>query len=85
MRRIKELWFATLEGVRFYFCIVPFGWWKKSPFLPLPSRRYITWRLDTAYGQVDHGWERPKWKEITAGAIRFLLWRRKNRLARKRR
>jgi hypothetical protein len=25
-------------------------WWRKSPFLPLPDRTYLRWRMYTAYG-----------------------------------
>jgi len=26
------------------------AWYRKPPFLPLPPRSYLSWRLDTAYG-----------------------------------
>ena len=26
------------------------GWYRRPPFLPLPPPGYITWRLQTAYG-----------------------------------
>jgi hypothetical protein len=26
------------------------AWWRHAPFLPLPSRQYMAWRLDTAFG-----------------------------------
>lgn len=26
------------------------GWWRRPPFLPLPSVLYIRWRMHTAYG-----------------------------------
>ncbi len=26
------------------------GWWQRFPFLPLPSMRYVRWRMYTAYG-----------------------------------
>lgn len=29
------------------------GWWRRVPFLPLPSRDYVRWRLHTAYGDAD--------------------------------
>jgi hypothetical protein len=29
------------------------GWFKKFPFLPVPSRDYIRWRMLTAYGDYD--------------------------------
>jgi hypothetical protein len=25
-------------------------WWRKSPFLPIPDRTYLGWRMYTAYG-----------------------------------
>jgi hypothetical protein len=29
------------------------GWWRRPPFLPLPSRPYVRWRMHTAYGDHD--------------------------------
>ena len=29
------------------------GWWRRAPFLPLPSVTYVRWRMHTAYGD-DH-------------------------------
>ena len=26
------------------------GWWRRAPFLPVPARDYLRWRLHTAYG-----------------------------------
>ena len=26
------------------------GWWRRAPFLPLPPREYLRWRMYTAYG-----------------------------------
>jgi hypothetical protein len=37
--------------IRFYFRLIPRGWYRKAPFLPLPPPLYIKWRLRTAYGQ----------------------------------
>jgi len=28
-------------------------WFRKPPFLPLPSRSYLRWRMETAYGEPD--------------------------------
>jgi hypothetical protein len=28
-------------------------WWRKLPFLPLPAREYVRWRMYTAYGDAD--------------------------------
>ncbi len=27
------------------------GWWRRPPFLPVPPREYIAWRMHTAYGE----------------------------------
>jgi hypothetical protein len=29
------------------------GWWRRAPFLPLPARDYVRWRMHTAYGDSD--------------------------------
>jgi hypothetical protein len=29
------------------------GWYRRFPFLPLPSRKYVRWRMHTAYGEYD--------------------------------
>jgi hypothetical protein len=29
------------------------GWYWRAPFLPLPDRRYVRWRMLTAYGDPD--------------------------------
>lgn len=29
------------------------GWWRRPPFLPLPDREYVRWRMHTAYGDAD--------------------------------
>ncbi|HEX6599170.1 MAG TPA: hypothetical protein VF034_07590 [Gemmatimonadaceae bacterium] len=28
-------------------------WWRRAPFLPLPDRTYLRWRMHTAYGEHD--------------------------------
>lgn len=28
-------------------------WYRRFPFLPLPDRDYVRWRMDTAYGSPD--------------------------------
>lgn len=29
------------------------GWHRRFPFLPLPSREYVRWRMHTVYGDYD--------------------------------
>ena len=45
------------------------GWYKRPPFLPLPSTSYLRWRMDTAYGDPDAV---PPVDELR----RFLRWAR---------
>lgn len=52
------------------------GWWRRVPFLPVPPREYLEWRLHTAYGD---GGRDPSAEEIH----RFLRWA--NRMYRTRR
>lgn len=28
-------------------------WWARAPFLPLPARNYVRWRMYTAYGDYE--------------------------------
>lgn len=44
-------------------------WYKQFPFMPLPSREYMRWRMHTAYG--DEAAVPP-----TSDVIRFARWRR---------
>jgi hypothetical protein len=46
------------------------GWLRRPPFLPLPSRAYLRWRMYTAYGDEDAV---PPAEDV----IRFARWRRK--------
>ena len=43
------------------------GWWRRFPFLPLPARDYLRWRMYTAYGDADAV---PPAEDI----IRFARW-----------
>lgn len=45
------------------------GWWRSPPFLPLPDRRYLRWRMETAYGDADAV---PPIEDV----IGFARWRR---------
>lgn len=51
-------------------------WWRRPPFLPLPPREYVAWRMHTAYG--DDGRE-PTVEELG----RYIRWA--NRVYRSRR
>ncbi len=34
--------------------LTPHHWWRRPPFLPLPDRAWIRFRMQTAYGDPDH-------------------------------
>lgn len=42
-------------------------WYRRFPFVPVPSAAYLRWRMDTAYGDPD---ARPPADEM----VRFLVW-----------
>ena len=44
-------------------------WWSQSPFLPLPDRTYLRWRMYTAYGDESAV---PPVEDV----VRFARWRR---------
>jgi hypothetical protein len=45
------------------------GWWRRAPFLPVPDRAYLRWRMYTAY--ADEAAVPP-----VEDVIRFARWRR---------
>ena len=45
-----ELWGTALRQV---VRLAARGWWRRPPFLPLPDRDYLGFRLVTAYGSPD--------------------------------
>ncbi len=45
----------------------PIGWYRRPPFLPLPDRGYLAWRMETAYGDAAAS---PPFGE----AARYLAW-----------
>ena len=47
VRGRPSLWFTA---VRQLFRLAPRGWWHRAPFLPVPAREYLEFRLVTQYG-----------------------------------
>lgn len=43
------------------------GWWHRAPFLPVPPREYLEWRMHTAYGE---GGREPSVEELE----RYVRW-----------
>ena len=42
-----RLWPAALRQAR---ALVPPGWWRRRPFLPVPDAAWLRFRMTTAYG-----------------------------------
>ena len=49
------------------FRLAQSGWWRHAPFLPLPDRDYLRFRLETQYGDPDHSIE-------PADIVAYLRW-----------
>ena len=49
--RRPELWATAVVQVT---RLAPNGWWRRPPFLPVPDRAWMRFRLRTAYGDPDH-------------------------------
>jgi hypothetical protein len=63
------LWF---EALRAAVGLAPRGWWLRPPFLPLPDRAHLAWRLHTAYG-TDQVPMTPQ------DVLSYLEWRKRQR------
>jgi hypothetical protein len=49
--RRPALWAVAARQAR---RLVPPGWWRRSPYLPLPSPEYLRFRVLTQYGDAQH-------------------------------
>ena len=47
--RRPRLWPAAARQAR---ALVPTGWWRRRPFLPVPDRAWLRFRMTTAYGDA---------------------------------
>ena len=63
--RCPSLW---LTGARQVLVLAAPGWWRRAPFLPLPSPDYLRFRLQTAYGGA--GDRAPEPEDI----VTYLRW-----------
>lgn len=59
-----SLWGIAIVQV---FRLAHSGWWRRPPFLPLPDRGYLRFRLETQYGDADHAIE-------PADVVAYLRW-----------
>ena len=74
-----RFFFALIEALRCCWCFRDRrGWWRKFPFLPLPARDFIEWRISIVYG-VDAREALTTWQFIK-DTYGFLLWRRQMRI-----
>lgn len=68
---VRRPWLVpTLAGTAWVFRRR--GWYRRFPFLPLPSSSYLRWRMETAYGDPDAV---PTYEELE----RYLRWARNMR------
>ena len=59
----------ALDLVRLVWSSRARDWYRRAPFLPLPPREYVRWRMFTAYGDAAAV---PPLDDV----IRFARWRR---------
>jgi hypothetical protein len=59
----------ALDLVRLAWSFRARAWYRRPPFLPLPPRDYVRWRMFTAYGDT-HA------VPPVADVVRFARWRR---------
>lgn len=59
-----DLWITALRQAR---RTAANGWWRRPPFLPLPSREYLAFRALTQYGET----QRPPRAE---DVVDYLAW-----------
>lgn len=67
--RRPDLW---VTGLRQYRRLVPAGWWRRRPWLPVPDRQYLEFRLLTQYGSSS---TRPEPGDV----VTYLEWCRAQR------
>ena len=51
----------TLILMRYGWKVRRKGWWYRFPFLPIPPKRWLLWRFETAWG-IDS--MNPKWEDF---------------------
>lgn len=61
--RRPRLWSTAIRQIT---RSVPRHWWARAPFVPVPDRAYVRFRLETAYGE----YAEPR----VADVVRYLEW-----------
>lgn len=59
-------------AVRQALLLAPPGWWRRRPFLPVPDRAYLAFRLETMYGGAAH-------RPTPGDVVEYLRWCRRYR------
>ena len=59
-----SLWITALTQL---YRLTPRRWWARAPFLPVPTREYIRFRVLTQYGERGHTLE-------VADVLSYLRW-----------
>jgi hypothetical protein len=67
---------TLLELLRICWIFRDRKWYSHPPFLPLPPRQYLEWRIETAYG--DKSFKNLQWRDVVA----YARWHRSMRLSR---
>ena len=62
--RAPRLWPTALRVAR---AAAPNRWWRRRPFLPLPTRAYLDFRMTTQYGD-------PRATPIGDDVVAYLEW-----------
>ncbi len=63
-----RLWAVGFRQMR---ALIAPAWWRRRPWLPVPDRDYVRFRLVTQYGDPDHDVE-------PADVVAYLEWCRAN-------
>ncbi|MDK1018072.1 MAG: hypothetical protein QGD89_01525 [Actinomycetota bacterium] len=64
---VRPVLWPTAVGAVFAFA--PRFWWKRAPFLPLPDRSVMAWRVTTAFAH-------PDMTLASSDVVSYLQWRR---------
>jgi hypothetical protein len=62
-----SLWLTAVSTLA---ALAPDRWWRTPPFLPIPDRRVMDWRMTTAYGTPDSTLDEHD-------LVAYLEWRRR--------
>ncbi len=62
--RSPHLW---LTAIRVACAAAPDRWWRQRPFLPMPTRDYLDFRMTTQYGD-------PRAEPVPDDVVAYLEW-----------